>query len=55
MIGKHEEVEIVRQYSQYYEDMIAISARLHNDNEDYAAMLILFNDLELIFKSKREN
>lgn len=35
--------------------MVATAERLHENEEDYAAMMILFNALELVFKSVREN
>lgn len=49
------QIDDIWQYSRYYGDMIATSVRLHDNEEDYAAMMILFNALELIFKSVREN
>lgn len=45
----------VWQYSHYYADMISTSNRLYNSEEYYAAVLILLNATELIFKSVREN
>lgn len=30
-------------YSRYYGDMFTSSVRLHDDEEDYAAMKVLFN------------
>lgn len=50
-----ETVDKIWQYSHYYGDMVATAVRLHLAEEDYAAMLILFNVMELIFKSVREN
>lgn len=49
------QIDDIWKYSRYYGDMIAASVRLHDNEEDYAAMMILFNALELIFKSVREN
>lgn len=43
------------QYSRYYGDMLFTSIRLHDNEEDYAAILVLFNVMELICKSVREN
>jgi hypothetical protein len=48
-------IDGIWQYSRYYGDMIFTALRLHNDEEDYAAMLILFNVMELICKSVRGN
>lgn len=42
-------------YSKYYADMIAMSVRLMENDESYASLLVIFNTLELIFKSIREN
>jgi len=39
----------------YYGDMLSTSLRLHDGEEDYAAILVLFNAMELICKSVREN
>lgn len=43
------------QYSRYYGDMLYTALRLHDNEEDYAATLVLFNALELICKSVRGN
>lgn len=48
-------VEFIWQYSRYYGNMISTAQRLYNNNEGYAAIVILFNATELIFKSLREN
>lgn len=42
-------------YSKYYGEMIATAIRLNELGESYAALLILFNVMELIFKSLRES
>lgn len=42
------------QYSKYYSEMIDTSVRLNDLGESYAALLILFNTMELLFKSIRE-
>lgn len=42
-------------YSKYYADMIAMSVRLMENDESYASLLVIFNTLELMFKSIREN
>jgi hypothetical protein len=42
-------------YSRYYGDMLFTAFRLHAEKEDYAAILVLFNVMELICKSVREN
>lgn len=41
-------------YSKYYGEMIETSFRLNQMEESYAALLVLFNTMELIFKSVRE-
>jgi hypothetical protein len=48
-------IDEVWQYSHYYGDMLFTSLRLHDNEEDYAAILVLFNAMELICKSVREN
>ncbi len=48
-------IEQIWQYSHYFGDMLATSVRLHECEEDYAATMILFNAMELICKSVREN
>ncbi len=48
-------IDIIWGYSHYYGDMIATVMRLHEEEEDYAAILILFNAMELVFKSLRGN
>lgn len=49
------EINEIWLYSKYYGDMVATSLRLHDQEEDYAALLVLFNALELICKSVRED
>ena len=48
-------IENVWLYSHYYGDMLFTAQRLNDANEGYAAVIILFNAAELIFKSLREN
>jgi hypothetical protein len=48
-------IQRIWQYSNYYGDMLATAFRLHNEGEDYAATLVLFNATELFCKSVREN
>lgn len=48
-------IDNIWQYSRYYGDMVATNIRLYDNEEDYAAMMILFNAMELIFKSIRGN
>lgn len=48
-------IESVWLYSHYYGDMLFTSQRLFAANEGYAAVTILFNAMELLFKSLREN
>lgn len=48
-------IDEIWQYSHYYGDMLFTSLRLHENEEDYAAILVLFNAMELICKSVREN
>ena len=50
-----ESIDKIWQYSHYYGDMVSTAVRLHQAKEDYAAMMLLFNAMELIFKSVREN
>ena len=40
-------------YSKYYGDMVATAIRLKDEGESYASLLVLFNSIELIFKSVR--
>lgn len=42
-------------HSRYYGDMLSTALRLHDYEEDYAAILVLFNAMELICKSVRGN
>ena len=42
-------------YSHYYGNMLYLSKHLYDNEEGYAAVVILFNSIELIFKSVREN
>lgn len=49
------DIDIIWGYSRCYGDMIATVVKLHEEEEDYAAILILFNAMELVFKSLREN
>lgn len=49
------EIDRIWEYSNYYGDMVATAKRLHDAEENYAAIMILFNAMELIFKSVREN
>lgn len=48
-------IESVWLYSHYYGDMLFTAQRLYATNEGYAAITILFNAMELLFKSLREN
>jgi hypothetical protein len=48
-------IDEIWQYSRYYGDMLFTALRLHDEEEDYAAILVLFNAMELICKSVREN
>lgn len=48
-------IESVWLYSHYYGDMLFTAQRLYAANEGYAAVTILFNAMELLFKSLREN
>lgn len=51
----NEMIDEIWQYSHYYGDMLSTALRLHDNEEDYAAILVLFNTMELICKSVREN
>ncbi len=48
-------IDEIWRYSSYYGDMLSTALRLHDEEEDYAAILVLFNAMELICKSVREN
>lgn len=48
-------IECVWLYSHYYGDMLFTAQRLYTADEGYAAVTILFNAMELLFKSLREN
>lgn len=48
-------IESVWLYSHYYGDMLFTAQRLFSSNEGYAAVTILFNAMELLFKSLRDN
>lgn len=48
-------IESVWRYSHYYGDMLFTAQRLYAAGEGYAAVTILFNSMELLFKSLREN
>lgn len=54
-MSTNNQIEFIWQYSHYYGDMLFTALRLHSKEESYSAMLILFNAVELIFKSIREN
>ena len=43
------------EYSHYYGDMLFSAKRLHDNGECYAAVMLLFNATELLFKSLRGN
>lgn len=48
-------IESVWLYSHYYGDMLFTAQRLYSSAEGYAAVTILFNTMELVFKSLRED
>lgn len=48
-------IDKIWMHSHYYGDMVSTTIRLHQTGEDYAAVMILFNSMELILKSVREN
>ena len=50
-----DKIECIWQYSHYYSDMLFTSLRLYDSGEGYAATVVIFNAVELIFKSLREN
>ncbi len=50
-----DKIECIWQYSHYYGDMLFTSLRLYDSGEGYAATVVIFNAVELIFKSLREN
>ncbi len=47
-------IEVVWLYSHYYGDMLFTAQRLFQINEGYAAVSMLLNATELIFKSMRD-
>lgn len=52
---KQEYMDDIFLYSHYYGNMLYLSKHLYDNEEGYAAVVILFNSIELIFKSVREN
>lgn len=50
-----DKIEFIWQYSHYYSDMLFTSLRLYDNGEGYAATVVLFNAVELVFKSLRDN
>lgn len=50
-----DKIEHIWQYSRYYGNMVSTAQRLYDNEEGYAALVILFNATELIFKSLRDN
>jgi len=50
-----DKIEHIWLYSKYYGDMVFTAQRLYSNGEGYAAMVILLNATELIFKSVRED
>lgn len=51
----NESIDHIWLYSKYYGELVASSFRLNEEQEHYAAILLLFNTLELVVKSIREN
>ena len=50
-----DQIDSIWLYSRYYGNMVSTAQRLYDDEEGYAAVVILLNATELIFKSLREN
>ncbi len=50
-----EKIDYIWLYSRYYGNMVSTAQRLYDSEEGYAAVVILLNATELIFKSLREN
>ena len=50
-----DKIEYIWQYSRYDGNMASTAQRLYDNEEGYAALVILFNATELIFKSLRDN
>ena len=50
-----DDIETVWLYSRYCGDMLFTAQRLYTVNEGYAACVLLFNAIELLFKSLRQN
>ena len=50
-----DQIDYIWLYSRYYGNMVSTAQRLYDDEEGYAAVVILLNATELIFKSLREN
>ena len=51
----HNKLNSIWHYSHYYGDMLFSAKRLYDNEEPYAAVMILFNATELLLKSVREN
>lgn len=50
-----DDIEAVWLYSRYCGDMLFAAQRLYAVNEGYAACVLLFNAIELLFKSLRQS
>ena len=51
----HNKLNSIWHYSHYYGDMLFSAKRLYDNEEPYAAVMILFNATELLLKSVRGN
>lgn len=51
----HSIIESMWLYSKYYSNLLSTVVRLRENGESYAALLVLFNMMELVFKSIRED
>jgi len=47
--------EVIWMYSNFFGEMVQMAERLHSENEGYAAILVLFNLIEAVCKSLRQN
>jgi len=54
-MAEHYKIDIIWIYSHYYGDMLFSAKRLYENEEPYAAVMILFNATELLLKSLLEN
>ncbi len=54
-IDFHSIIESMWLHSKYYSSLLSTVVRLRESGDSYAALLVLFNMMELVFKSIRED